>query len=1366
MVSGSYQVHLLGHSGEPVKNRPIQLEIKAKHFKRTVHLTLQTNQAGFIELGSLKDISWVRVSAQDCRSHTLYPTKRMINMPTQLAAQAGESIEIPFCGSDDIEKSEVFSLFEIRNKNYVRNCDNYVRIASGFIHIEKLPAGDFELYLRQIRQVIQIKVADGPRKAGYIISEKRIISTGAKKPLQILAVKEENASNNLVIRLANITDATRVQITGTRFLPQFSMFSELGSLNRSEPEFEYVIRPVCRFLSGRNIGDEYKYILERKYARIFPGNMLKRPGLLLNPWSLRKTDTSVQQAAGGDAWGAVPEAEPQLRGAKARAGRKDQESSSDAGFANLDFLSQEAATFYNLVPDENGLIILSLNKLSPGQIFHIMAIDGEEAVYECYSSAENEEQYKDICMKRALDPQQNFSEQKNISVISKDEKFTIKDITTAKIEVYDSLSAVYRLYSTLNPDPKLVEFSFITNWNQLEDEKKLELYSKFACHELNFFIYKKDQAFFKRVVKPYIAHKRDKTFMDHWLLNEKLDQYLEPWAFSRLNIVEKILLGSRLEKDSENIKRHVEDLFDLQPVDIEGFNLLFKTALKGSALEADDRLGLNEAMELVGGIVAPSKPLPPPAPVMAKKSRRAMAPSASESRLKDDFDDAEGFAISSDMAFEEKEEAFDGLSLERDSRRRDEIRQLFKQLDTTEEWVENNYYKLPIESQVADLISVNDFWKDFACNPADAPFYSKNFARASRNFPEMMFALSVLDLPFRAADHKTTYEVTKMELLPDSNAIIFHREIKPVKDMAKTQSILTSQNFFARNDRYYYEKNERFDKFVTEEFLTRRVYGCQVVLTNPTSSRKNVDVLLQIPNGAIPVVKGFYTKSLNFQLEPFSTKTYEYYFYFPHSGTFAHYPVHVSEEETMIATARPFVFKVVDELTSFDKTSWEYVSQNATSNEVIDFLRQNNIERLDLSLMAFRLKEKSFFIQVYDLLKQRHIFHEITWSYGIYHRHPEAMREFLEHSDFAQQCGTTIRSELLTIDPVSRHFYQHKEYWPLVNARVYPLGKKREILNKQLAQQYQALIADLRYHGSLDDYDRLALTYYMLLQDRIEEADVFFRQIDDQSLVNSIQYQYMKAWFAFTYEKPEEAKQIAKNYKDYPVIRWQNLFADVLAQADEITGAAAKIIDDENREQKTGVLADTQPGFEFRVENRQIQLTYQNLKKVSLNYYLMDIELLFSRKPFVQEVSGQFSVIQPNLKTELQLDAEKGSMSVALPPEYRDRNVMVEISGAGITRNQAYFPHSLALNLAEQYGQIRVCEQQSGKSLAKVYVKVYARLKNGQIVFFKDGYTDLRGKFDYASLSTNQLDSVERFAILIMSEDHGSVVREAAPPNR
>jgi hypothetical protein len=54
---------------------------------------------------------------------------------------------------------------------------------------------------------------------------------------------------------------------------------------------------------GRDIGDEYRYILERRYAQKFPGNMLARPGLLLNPWEKRKTDQAgldqkaMQQAA-------------------------------------------------------------------------------------------------------------------------------------------------------------------------------------------------------------------------------------------------------------------------------------------------------------------------------------------------------------------------------------------------------------------------------------------------------------------------------------------------------------------------------------------------------------------------------------------------------------------------------------------------------------------------------------------------------------------------------------------------------------------------------------------------------------------------------------------------------------------------------------------------------------------------------------------------------------------------------------------------------------------------------------------------------------------------------------------------------------
>jgi hypothetical protein len=84
----------------------------------------------------------------------------------------------------------------------------------------------------------------------------------------------------------------------------------------------------------------------------------------------------------------------------------------------------------------------------------------------------------------------------------------------------------------------------------------------------------------------------------------------------------------------------------------------------------------------------------------------------------------------------------------------------------------------------------------------------------------------------------------------------------------------------------------------------------------------------------------------------------------------------------------------------------------------------------------------------------------------------------------------------------------------------------------------------------------------------------------------------------------------------------------------------------------------------------------------------------------------------------------------------------------------------------ENYGQLRVAAKDGDKVLAKVYVKVYARMAGGQVEFYKDGYTDLRGRFDYTSLNTNQLGDVEKFAILVLSEANGSTVREAAPPKQ
>ncbi|MFZ5950765.1 MAG: hypothetical protein ACOYXC_08665 [Candidatus Rifleibacteriota bacterium] len=1366
--NGNYQAAVLGISGEPVSERPVHVECKSRYFKRSIKTSLQTDAQGFVHLGPLNDIEWVKLSANECEDLTFLPFKGWREWSAILTATTGEKIQVPLFESDDQKVDDLINFYEIRNQSFYRDLSSKITIRENFAELSDLEAGDYELYLKKpTLQRIQIKITNGKKVAGYAVSKNRILQNQKLNPLHITSVKKDG-ENSVKIQLANFSENTRVHVIATRFIPDFPLFTSLYDHGWSLPEILRLFTPQSNYLSGRNIGDEYKYILERKYARIFAGNMLKRPGLLLNPWSLRKTDTRRQDAAAGAGWAGNMPAPSVARSSISRPKEEQAGFASNRSFANLDFLPEASVLMSNLKPDANGMITIDAAELRTMSNIQIMAIDHQNNIYQNFSLEAKTEKPQDLCLRRLLDPEKNFSEQKNISIVETGKTFSIEDISTAKVEIYDSLANVYRLFTAINPDPKLAEFSFITGWGNLDEAKKLELYSQFACHELNFFIYQKDKSFFDKVVKPYLVNKHDKTFMDHWLTDQNLDQYLEPWKFGRLNIVERILLARRMKGEKERTARHVEDLFDLLPKDIEGFNHLFKTSLKGSALETDDRLGMKDAMSAL--------PPPPaveaePMEVMKRAVMKPMAPSPKgKARMMEKRQESEEDFAGADMLVAADEEVasgdFDSFSLEEASGRRSEVRQLFKQLDTTEEWVENNYYKLPIEMQDASLITVNEFWKDFAVHSGDKPFISGNVARASRNFPEMMLALAVLDLPFKSEKHQTTYDVARMSLQAAGNAIAFHQEIKPVKEIAKTQSILTGQNFFAYNDRYFYEKNERFDKFVTEEFLTRRVYGCQVVMTNPTSSRQNVDVLMQIPQGSIPVLNGFYTRSLNFQIDPFTTRTHEFYFYFPFAGTFKHYPVHVSDGETMIAAGKPFVFKVVNELTSFDKTSWPYIAEYGQNEEVIDYLTHNNIDRLDLNLMAFRLKNRDFFNQVYELLKKRRVFHDITWSYGLLHRNIKAINEFLEHSSMADRCGTTFSSTLLKVEPVSRFDYQHKEYWPLVNARVYPLGKKREILNEQFADQYNALLSDLRYHARLDDHDRMAVTYYLLLQDRIEEAAAMFASVSGEECKGTVQYAYMKAFLAFYDEKPDEAVRIATAYKDYPVIRWRNLFNDVLAQSAEITGSSAQIIDSEDRNQKQTVLADTQPDFEFSVENRKLKLRHQNLQKVEISYYLMDIELLFSRQPFVQEVKGQFSVIKPNEVQVVDLKGAEPELVIDLPARFADSNVMIEINGSGIMRTQAYYPHSLAVNLAEQYGQVRISQQKTGKPLAKVYIKVYSRMKSGEVIFYKDGYTDLRGKFDYASLSTDQLDQVDRFAILIMSEKDGSLVREAAPPPR
>jgi hypothetical protein len=63
-------------------------------------------------------------------------------------------------------------------------------------------------------------------------------------------------------------------------------------------------------------------------------------------------------------------------------------------------------------------------------------------------------------------------------------------------------------------------------------------------------------------------------------------------------------------------------------------------------------------------------------------------------------------------------------------------------------------------------------------------------------------------------------------------------------------------------------------------------------------------------------------------------------------------------------------------------------------------------------------------------------------------------------------------------------------------------------------------------------------------------------------------------------------------------------------------------------------------------------------------------------------------------------------------------------------------------------------------------VKVYGKYPDGSVRFYKDGYTDSRGRFDYASVSAADAKGATRYAILVISEEKGATLHDVAAPNQ
>ena len=257
-------------------------------------------------------------------------------------------------------------------------------------------------------------------------------------------------------------------------------------------------------------------------------------------------------------------------------------------FASLDFLKNNAFLATNLEIGKDGTVEIDLPKNSGLRQVRVVVADPVQVTSATLPLPDSPIVRRERRMIATLDPEKSFSEQKRMTVVDAGKAFELTDATTSRLHLVDDLRDAHDLLLTIREDATLREFAFVLDWPGMKEEQKREKYSKYACHELNFFLLQKDPEFFNRVVKPYLANKKEPTFLDDWFLGRKLDKYLDPFRFGQLNAFEKILLARKGPAQASSMARYVRDKWELIAPDPEKFDRLFDVALKTSALKSEE----------------------------------------------------------------------------------------------------------------------------------------------------------------------------------------------------------------------------------------------------------------------------------------------------------------------------------------------------------------------------------------------------------------------------------------------------------------------------------------------------------------------------------------------------------------------------------------------------------------------------------------------------------------------------------------------------------------------------------------------------------------------------------------------------------
>ncbi|MBP9086794.1 MAG: hypothetical protein KBG15_11785, partial [Kofleriaceae bacterium] len=427
----------------------------------------------------------------------------------------------------------------------------------------------------------------------------------------------------------------------------------------------------------------------------------------------------------------------------------------------------------------------------------------------------------------------------------------------------------------------------------------------------------------------------------------------------------------------------------------------------------------------------------------------------------------------------------------------------------------------------------------------------------------------------------------------------------------------------------------------------------------------------------------------------------------------------------------------------------------------------------DLDALAWRLRDRAAYDAILAALEERCRFDDVLWGYALLHGDAPRGLQLLQHRRFVDATEPDVGpafAEAELMDDEDLAVYEHLEFAPLISARAHALRGRNHILNEGLAQQYREFLQLVAHRAQPTAADRIAGVHYLLAADRIDDGARLFATIDRSLCGSGLQYDYMAAYLAICSSDITHAQRLVQPWLGCHVPRWARRFAAVAQLCNELlsptlvdAASAAAVAAGPDRTAQLAALANTQPVCVIETHRDGVVVTSQNLAQIELRFFSIDAELLFSKQPFAQADVARFAFVEPTLALVVNLTTPR--QVVAWPVEVAGRNVVVEVRGPGISLVRSHYANELAVTVTHNAGRLRVVRSADNTPRAAAYVKAYGRGANG-VAFYKDGYTDLRGWFDYASLSTDDLDRTSEFSILVVDDECGAAVVSAQPPLR